>query len=583
MTGLNVGYCDGRVNTSGTSGFSSSEKDTWISGAIYIPKSMLKTYAGNRIDVVNAGMASALNVDTVTVWVRSTLDGEDIARGGISKNTVQKIVKGWNPVRLEKPYDIQAESEGVYVGLSFHQTGSSMGLSVNPAPHENALFVKMGSGAEWTDRSSEGSLALEAMVYGDNLPRHNLVLEAIRVQPVFVVDKGTLSVSATLRNVATHTVTGFDIECVVDGSTDVYRAHVDESIAYNERKTVNAVLDITGITGGDPKTRTATITVTNLNEGEDENMEDNVLAADFEVVEHDFTRNILLEEFTGESCPNCPRVAGFLENIFEDKDNGYKERVNVICHHSGHNPDWLTQPADKAYLWFYNDGGCTYAPAVMFDRYAGEFVSSPSTPVVLPLSEEYIMWVFDDRLLDPAFVSLKIRAEMDSEDAGKVRVTVGGERSKADFTMNPPRINVVLVEDGIKAHNQANGGPDYVHNHVARAQNSTWGDVLEWTGDSYEYSCELNVGRDCVRENLSIVAYIWDYDQNDASGCKVANSSRIGYADFDVAAGVEINTADDSMLPVEYYSCDGMSLSAPRKGLNIVRMENGKTGKVMIR
>lgn len=580
VSGLNIGYCDGIVKTSGTTGFSSTEKDTWISGAIYIPQEQLKVYAGNRIDSINAGLASALNIDSLRVWVRTSLDGADFADGALSKTGDNKLVKGWNRVCLEHPYDITADGTGLYVGYSFHQKSSSVGLSVVPLPQENGLFVKLGTDAEWTDRGNEGVLAIEALVYGDHLPKYNLVLKSLTVQPVYVIDKGTLTFSATLRNIATATITGFDAKCTIDNA--VYTAHIDETIAYNEEKTVSFTIRPEVIISNEPNMRDVTVEIVNLVEGNDENPDDNVMSTEFEIVNHDFTRNVLIEEFTTEQCPNCPRVAGQLADVLAD--GNYSGTVNVICHHSGYYTDWLTIPAASDYLWLYNMGGSTFAPALLVDRVTRSYLSNQNdkSPIFMPSSADDIRRVVDTRMLDVAFVSLNIDARMDSANASKVTVTVTGERIKENFTSNPPRICVTLFENDIAPRNQAGASNDFIHQHVERAVNSTWGDVIEWNGDSYSYTCELAVRADYDRENLGVLAYVWDYDSEDASMCEVANSASIHFSDFTVGMPNGMDSVPGTApRPVGSWSVSGVRSSGLRKGLNIVRMNNGETKKIV--
>ena len=47
------------------------------------------------------------------------------------------------------------------------------------------------------------------------------------------------------------------------------------------------------------------------------------------------------------------------------------------------------------------------------------------------------------------------------------------------------------------------------------------------------------------------------------------------------ATGINDITASATATPIAYYSADGKRLSAPQKGLNIVRMSDGKTVKVV--
>ena len=53
-----------------------------------------------------------------------------------------------------------------------------------------------------------------------------------------------------------------------------------------------------------------------------------------------------------------------------------------------------------------------------------------------------------------------------------------------------------------------------------------------------------------------------------------------------IATGIEDirpNASSAEMTPVAYYSLSGVRLSAPQKGINIVRMSNGQTVKMLVR
>ena len=99
-TRMSLGYVNGQMKTSGTDGFSTNTKDTWVSGAIYIPADQVRLYASNHIDSIHAGLASRLNVDSLRVWVRTSLTGEDLASGAISgrSGSNPRVAKGWNTI-----------------------------------------------------------------------------------------------------------------------------------------------------------------------------------------------------------------------------------------------------------------------------------------------------------------------------------------------------------------------------------------------------------------------------------------------------------------------------------------------------
>lgn len=574
-TRMSLGYVNGQMNTSGTDGFSINSKDTWVSGAIYIPADQVRLYANNHIDSIHAGLASRLNVDSLRVWVRTSLTGEDLASGAISgrSGSTPRVAKGWNTIGFDHPYAISDQTEGLYIGYSYHQKGNTVALSVVDTPQSNALFVQLGTEAEWQDRSSEGALAVEAYVYGDQLPKYNLTLTSLDLSRAYIVDNGTIAVSAQVRNNGSETITGFDAVCRVDNLDETYTAHINERIPYGETHQVE--FSITpAISSATPSNRKLTVTIDHLTEGADIDMRDNTLSAPFEVVAHDFTRNVLLEEFTTEKCPNCPRVAGFLHKALQDER--IAGRAIALCHHSGYYTDWLTIPSDNDYLWFFGGGG-SYAPAMMFDRSAMDGENT----VCLPQSADEIVLRTMSRLSQTAYVSISINAEVDSNDANLLHVNVEGERLKENFTAHAPRISVVLYEDNIKARSQASGGDNYVHQHVSRCVNSTWGDVIEWDGDAYTYTCDLTLREDYVRDNLGVVAYVWDYDTENPTQCEVANAASITWNKVanNIAAPIQENTTS-----ARFYTLDGREVSEASRTPGIYLVKKGsQVKKVLIK
>lgn len=569
VSGLVLGYCDGQVTKGGA--VSSTEKDAWNSAAISISAGDIKTYSGCHIDSIRVGLASKINVDSLVVWLRTSLDGENVAQAIIPKAS---LVRGeWMQVALDAPYTVPNNlTQGLYIGYSYHQKGSCKAISAiyqSPAI-PNSFYLKM-NGEDWTDQCSMGALSIEALVFGDNLPKLNLQLKTLDVQDVFVVDKGVLKVDATVRNLATQTVTGFDFTTAIDGIDETYTAHVDSAIAYNQEKQVSFTIQ-PAITTTDPAHRLVTVTLSKINEGADENPDNNTLTDSIEVVGHDYTRAVLLEEFTTEQCSNCPRMAGYIKTALASGQ--YDGRLNVVCHHSGYYTDWLTTTFDDEYLWLFNGG--TYAPAIMVDRDAmGE-----ASPVSCPDSQGAFEALINKRLAKTAFVSLNITAEEDASDPTLLNVRVTGERSKEDITTTEPRIVVTIVENDITARSQA-GAANFVHEHVNRVINDTWGQVLEWNGNNYDYSCTLKVRDLWEKKNLQIIAYIFGYDKYDATNCEVANSAAIDYP-YDPTA---INVVDANQTSAKtYYTISGESVSNNdlHPGIYIVK-ENGKAHKEIIR
>lgn len=567
VSGMNIGYCHGKLgpfpSTSDTY-FSdiSTKKKTWTSGAILIKKEKINSLAGNQIREIHAGLISKLNVDSLAVWVSESLDGPVL-----STDTIATPAKGWNTVALTKPVDITSDMQTLYVGYSYHQKSTSKAMSCTKTPEPGySCFIRSGND-EWKDYSSDYTVSVEALVYGDKLPKYDLTLSALDVQQNYVVDNGNLEFTMKVFNNATVTINGFDAVCTVDGSDEKYTVHCDSSIAYNESKTITMTVSPTAIQTMDPATRTLTVTLTNLTEGEDEIPSDNTLSGTFNVTLHSFVRNVLLEEFTTEKCTNCPRVASYVHDAMNEPE--FQGRLNTMENHAGYYTDSFTATFHNDWTWLFDN---LYAPAVLYDRHAED---GAVTAVTCPNSKLELFEGIRKRLRETAFVSLKVTADVDGENQ-KINVKVTGTRAKENFTKNPARITVVLTETNLAAISQAGAGGEYTHYNVGRRVNSIWGDVLEWNGDDYTYECSIPYTQNYVLDNLGVLAFIHDYDPDDKTKCEVANSAAITSAEFTgKSTGICSPKASVNEAQAQYFDLQGRKLSTPTKGFNIVK-RNGR-------
>ena len=81
---------------------------------------------------------------------------------------------------------------------------------------------------------------------------------------------------------------------------------------------------------------------------------------------------------------------------------------------------------------------------------------------------------------------------------------------------------------------------------------------------------------------MKLIAFLNTHNESDYNDNIIENS--IG-CDYPLDPTAINGITDDAKGNVETarYSLDGVRLSAPQKGLNIVKMANGKTMKVMVK
>ena len=562
---LRVGYCLGEVTKTGTE---VAKDSRWVDAAIYLDAAQLQGLGGNELQQISVGVANRVNVDSIRVWVRSSLSGGNLAEGLITTRTEQKIVRGWNDINLQSPYVLE-EGKGLYIGYSYHQRSTAKPVSVVGKPTKNAFFLNANNGAGWKDRSSEGVLSIEGVVVGDGLMQHDMGI----VSAIAKANSGTgnVDISVDLYNYGTKAVSGLTLKAYVTGTDEVYEHHHRQAIGSNESSTVS--FSISPVADGIGIDHSIEVEIAAI----DGDVTDQNAANDRAAAAFSYVRKVLVEEFTTEECPNCPRVAEYLHNVLAKPK--YSGIAHAVAHHSAYRTDWLTTDADLQYTKLFNDR-ITYAPALMYDRMPYfETDAGKPTPVALPLSASSIEAVLDLRLKDDAFANLSIEQEVVSGDEQTVNVTVIGRRSK-EIGSTPNRVTVYLVEDGIKEMSQAGyDGVVFFHNNVMRAYNSTWGDLVTWSNNKFEYSCSFTIDKSWNTENMRIVAFINNYDSSDYTKYSIENSEFVTFGKTTALKGVKTENA----RPVEYYTIGGVRLSKPGSGLHIVKYSDGSTRKVIFK
>lgn len=565
---VNVGFCNGETATEGTKQLAGKG---WVSAAVRLPASALTAYQGNNISAIRAALVQRINVDTLQVWVRSSLNGDNLAEGVITRNTDQSVSKGWNEVTLAAPLTISATMGDIYIGYSFHQRANVYGVSVVGDPLANTSYIKLGE-ADWQNISDEGVISLEAVVSGTALPKYDLGLVSATVSPWPQGGVNALRVTASVHNYGTETVNGFSVTCSANGATATQ--HVDASLASTASGTYTFVVD-PGVATDDQTEWT--VTISGIDDGTDENASNNSVQAVCS-----YLKNVLVEEFTTERCSQCPTMAANLHSALESSDD-YTDRVFAVCHHAGFYTDSFTQPCDEDYLWFYNNNGELYAPALMIDRQSYFTVSGKSTPtpVYCPQSVEEITTYIDTDLALAANAMVGVTTELNA-DSTELTANVTCLRND-NLICESPRLTVYLIEDDVKAKQQASGASidyNYYHQHVTRAYNSTWGEPVEWESGSYSYSCSFALDSTWKRNQMAVVAVLSNYNADDPNDCSVAN---VGSAKVltDVVSGIQTPATAGNGTPVAYYNLSGQRIDKPAHGLYIVKRADGSTVKVL--
>lgn len=283
-----------------------------------------------------------------------------------------------------------------------------------------------------------------------------------------------------------------------------------------------------------------------------------------------FERKVFLEEFTTENCNNCPAASVKLHNILELPE--YENRLIAVCHHVGFETDWLTLPEEKDYLWLYNADG-KYAPALMIDRVPTFNETSPVFGMTI-LSEGQICEEIDKRFAAQSPVSVKVSASV--SDDGKVSVTVEGEKTAEP--QKDTKVTVYLVENDVPAHRQSGALDGFIHQHVTRAMNSTWGESISWKNNKFDYRYTFQLEDSWNRSNMEVVAIVNRDVPSNLLKCEVLNAD--SYRLEQNQTGIS-GTAAEAVTPTAFYDLTGRRLNAcPASGIYIAVYSDGSVRKL---
>ncbi len=209
-------------------------------------------------------------------------------------------------------------------------------------------------------------------------------------------------------------------------------------------------------------------------------------------------KNVLIEDFTGQNCLNCPLATKEIDHI--RKANG-KEHVIAVAIHGGSmamfedkSPVGLANATGNAYHNYWNVKSW---PAGIVDRKGG---------VV-----DYPQWTSLTRArleMQPG-ADIVIDATHDAADGIVISTTLTA-KTDADA-----KLQLWLTENDVTAVQRMPDGEynsDYVHNHVFRATvNGQWGeDVTLSNGTALTFRHTIAVQPKWNAQNLAIVAFVWN-------------------------------------------------------------------------
>ena len=198
----------------------------------------------------------------------------------------------------------------------------------------------------------------------------------------------------------------------------------------------------------------------------------------------------------------------------------------------------------------------------------------------------------------PSFTTVGIDSKLD-DTTGKLSIKVMGKliNQYEQLIGDDARLTIYLTEDKVKGKQNTGGSiakPNFLHNHVLRKiVTGTLGDALQTNGNSYENDYEVELDDAWKSKNMHIIAFVSRPMKEQEKDGKTALASAMNDLWVDNTNMVAVGESDltgisnvinwNEVKEVGRYTIDGQKLNAPTKGINLVKLSNGQTIKVVVK
>ena len=547
--------------------------------AIFIPGNH-DIAAGKTINAIRFGLV-APHATNAKVWVASSLPSSIDASHTLQYVDVPASALGNEQIDIQLPTPCEIPASGIYVGYSFTITSATTSNDAYPVlfggePAINTLILKTEKNVpDWSDLYSNGFGKLFLQVLLEGTFAENIATAA-DFGPVYSVLGESTTAMIAVTNGGGTPLSSIDYTITTDGVTGAEQhADIANPIAFSNT--------------GKVKITVAAKVNGNANTAEDASANFTLYTLP-ELVE----RNIVVEEYTGTGCGYCPRGLVGMEKMRQAFGDRF---VGIGIHQYNSSDAMYIATSAYAKLNFEGAPSCRINRGEIIDPYYGS-----ADDILVDCVEE---------LAIPALAKVNVSATID-EELKKVDAKAQVETllDNSEYTLE-----FVVIGDGLtgtgSGWNQSNyyyqysaselpedlaifgNGGKYgkssvtgwifndvalVSSYVNSSNKAPKLDVMN-AGEQKEAEYSLTMPTKTTLKNavkdakLFIVALIVDKQKH------IVNAAK---APITIANPDGIQTINQSSnQETVHYTLDGRRVQTMQKGLNIVRMANGKTIKVI--
>ncbi len=539
-------YCTDVVKTAGGAAY--SQEVCSQSAAVYFDKNQLGLYANNYVVKMAVGLGKDPKWTPTTVtgfkfWIRKSLSGDNVWEQNFD---ITKVVFGeWHELVLDSFYAIDGTSS-LYFGYTIDCGGLPIGGDGNSlAPNNNAIYIFDVSDNTWIKHQDLGNLNIKVVVAGENMPKNNLAINAVRTAS-FARTDSKFDAVANILNTLNNEVSSFDFVAYISDSV-VYRHEVILDKPLKKDKSVDVFFK--DIQLEEEGVFDVVYTIENINKTENDDYEKDSKISVKTYVSNDFEdKVVMLEMFSGTECSNCPAGHRYIHQAIEELG---EEKYVWAIHQAGYNvsPDLtLDESYDAVQFFGFESSSLSYAPAGMLDRVylldVGTTTNTGLNGPVFSINEVGSRGVLDDymELIQKNMSPVKLNVTFDlNEETRELNVAVSGELL-GGFSDKALRVGVITIEDSI-AGVQAGVAGKYKHTHIIRSfLTSAYGTIVPIKDGAFSKEFSEKLKTKFVLDNMRLAVWVGK------------NGSVSDLKSFEIYQTYEVKLTDRPYTPVEYVS-----------------------------
>ena len=524
----------------------------------------------------------------------------------------KKYNEEWNEVYFDKALNVSDVVTGLFVGYTYKQKTTKSGgqfteacypLAAGQGSGTVAVYGDLGKGTAFYGLNTGGLvLCIQVIVEKEGGFADDLGMVGVATNPMLrPTDK--LPLQFYVKNYGSSECKAASFDITIDKNVVANVAIPEGATIGGETTGFNATLNLSelDIENG---THLLGVQVKTVNgEAASGYTDDDVAATQFRTYTETASRQYnLLEHFTSSTCTYCPLGYDMLRALQKQRDDVAWVAIHGTMDENKPDPYEIAD-ATKTIMAYSISG----FPQANLNRFPINNGGSLAVTIATDDPEGMatsIGNVFDqiDEIV-PSQVRLDIETNFNRLNAisdGTLKITIKGTGVKgAGKILEDAVLGLYITENGLVSGqlNQGKWITKYNHENVLRVigTENPWGDAITWDGDNFEKTYEVSISADYFENSnntFNAVAFVSLPYMFEIDGKRYVNGDKYNvwvnqcqFLQIPEGTGTAIKGVETSenATVVARYAADGSQISAPVKGINILKMSDGTTRKVVVK